>query len=134
MTKDVVLGGNLDQRGPIRGTARDLAGAADGRVDFRPLFRAQLGLGYGSRDGELVHVVELECFSCVATDSTGKHQHGDSIEIGFGNSRERVRQSCSGHYVHGRKLPGGTRDAVGHERRALFVGDEDWAHACGTGE
>jgi hypothetical protein len=134
MTEEVVLGGNLDHRRPGRGAARDLASAANGRVDFRSLFRAQLGLGHGSRDGELVHVVELECLSRVAPDPASEHEHGDSIEISFGNPRERVRQSCSGNHVHRRKLPGSTRDSIGHERSALFIGDEDWAHALGTGK
>src|ERR1019366_8768507 len=134
MTEEVVLCWNLDQRRPGWGPARDLASAADGRVDFRSMFRAKLGLGHGPRDGELVNVVELERHSRVAPDPTSQHEHGDSVEISFGNPRERVCQSCSGNYVHCRKLTGSTRDSIGHERRALFIGDEDWAHSAGTRE
>jgi hypothetical protein len=78
--------------------------------------------------------VELERPPRVAPDPTSQHEHGDSIEISFGNSRERVRQSCSRNYVHRRKPPGSARDSIGHERSALFIGDEDWARAHGTGK
>src|SRR5208282_4976871 len=77
MTEEVVLRGNLDHHRPGRGPARDLASAADGRVDLRSMFRAQLGLGHGPRDGELVHVVELERPSGVAPNPTSEHKHGD---------------------------------------------------------
>src|ERR1039457_6177169 len=100
MTKEVVLCGNLDQCRPSRGTARDLASEADGCVDFRSFGGSELVLGHGPRDGELVNVVELERHSRVAPDPTSQHEHGDSVEISFGNPRERVCQSCSGNYVH----------------------------------
>src|SRR5208337_1526835 len=121
MTKKIVLCGNFDERWPGGSAASNLASAADGRVDFRSTLRTQLSLGHGSRDRELIDIVELERFSRVAPNSASQHQHGDAIEISFGNAREGVRQPGSRNEVYGGKLTGCTRDSIGHERCALFV-------------
>src|SRR5208283_5681966 len=86
MTKKIVLCGNFDERWPGGSAASNLASAADGRVDFRSTLRTQLSLGHGSRDRELIDIVELERFSRVAPNSASQHQHGDAIEISFGNA------------------------------------------------
>jgi hypothetical protein len=91
MAEEVVFRRDLNDDWACGGAPRNLTRAAERLVDFRALLCLELRFCDGTRNCELVHVVELEGSARIAANATSQNEHGNAIEAGFGNTRECVR-------------------------------------------
>ena len=125
LAQDQVVGRHLEGHRAGAAGARQVEGLAHQGVDLARARDLELGLGHRAQHGELVDVVELEGVTGVVADAGDQHHQGHGVHVGLGHAREGVAHARPRHHVDQPDARRRARDAVGHERGRLLVGDQD---------
>ena len=119
--RQVVVRRHLHHHRPRDARPRDPAATAHRPIDFVAAAGTKRFLHDRRGDRHLVDVVQLVGAVALEPDAASEHEHGDVVEIGFGDPRKGVGEAGSGHHVDARHPARGSPVPIRHEGGRLLV-------------